>query len=87
MTKFNTLKTLEKICTENIKEILQSLMDLNSHDLCYKLLSVYGKYEQYKNEVKFSEIKLLLSSNEVQMKITALEKLNEVDVVRRNFNC
>jgi hypothetical protein len=56
-------------------------MDLNSHDLCYKLLSVYGKFDQYQNEVKFSEIKLLLSSNEVQNKITALEKLNEVDVV------
>lgn len=62
-------------------EILQILMDLNSHDLCYKLLSVYGKFDLYKNEVKFSEIKLLLSSNEVQNKITALEKLNEVDVV------
>jgi hypothetical protein len=61
-------------------------MDLNSHDLCYKLLSVYGKFDQYQNEVKFSEIKLLLSSNEVQNKITALEKLNEVDVVRIPFN-
>ena len=37
-------------------------MSKNSHDLCYKLLMVYNKFDEYKNQVKFSEIKLLLST-------------------------
>lgn len=54
-------------------------MAKNSHDLCYKLLKVYNKFDQYKNLVKFSEIKLLLSTNDIKNKILALEKLSEVN--------
>ena len=51
----------------------------NAHDLCYKLLKVYNKYEEYQNNVKFSEIKLLLTTNDIHNKILALEKLEKVN--------
>ena len=60
-------------------------MAKNSHDLCYKLLKVFNKFDQYKNLVKFSEIKLLLSTNDIKNKILALEKLSEVNERKINF--
>lgn len=60
-------------------------MAKNSHDLCYKLLKVYNKFDQYKNVVKFSEIKLLLSTNDIKNKILALEKLSEVNEWKIHF--
>jgi len=60
-------------------------MTKNSHDLCYKLLKVYNKFDQYKNQVKFSEIKLLLSTNDIKNKILALEKLSEVNERKIHF--
>jgi hypothetical protein len=54
-------------------------MERHSHDLCYKLLKVYNKFDIFKNKVKFSEIKLLLSTNEIEKKISALDKLAEVN--------
>jgi hypothetical protein len=80
-----TLKKLEEDCLENIENILNELMMTNSHDLCYKLLRVYNKFDQYKNTVKFSEIKLLLSTNDIHNKILALEKLTEVSENKINF--
>jgi hypothetical protein len=75
----SSLRKLEDDCNEDINRIIQKLMDNNAHDLCYKLLKVFNKYDQYKNEVKFSEIKLLLSTNNIHNKIQALEKLEKVD--------
>lgn len=54
-------------------------MSKNAHDICYKLLRVYNSYDKYLNTVKFSEIKLLLSNNNIKNKINALEKLEQVD--------
>jgi hypothetical protein len=54
-------------------------MNKNAHDLCYKLLKVYNSYEKYRNDVIFSEIKLLLSTNDIHNKILALEKLEKVN--------
>lgn len=80
-----TLKKLEEDCVQNIEKILEELMLKNLHDLGYKLLRVYNKFDQYKNTVKFSEIKLLLSTNDIQNKILALEKLTEVNENKISF--
>ena len=67
-----------------MNDILSKLKDRNSHGLCYKLLTVFGLYDKFKNDVKFSEIKLILSSNNIQNKILALEKLSEIKVSTHN---
>jgi hypothetical protein len=72
------LKRLEDDCNKDIIKIIEKLMDKNAHDLCYKLLKVFNKFDQYKNDVKFSEIKLLLSTNNIHNKIQALDKLEKV---------
>jgi hypothetical protein len=73
-----SLKKLEEDCNKDISGTIDKLKENKAHDLCYKLLKVFNKYDQFKNDVKFSEIKLLLSTNNINNKIQALEKLEKV---------
>lgn len=44
------------------------------HSLCYELLQIYNIYDNYKNHVMLSELKLLLAANNIENKIIVLDK-------------
>ena len=76
--KPNFIMQLEQDCKTNIKKVLNKLMNHNEHNLCYDLLELFNLNSKYKNDILFSEIKLLLSVNDMLKIILALEKLNNI---------
>lgn len=87
LMSLNTLSLikLEENCLNNLHWVLNELMKRNSHDLCYQLLIVYNKYDEYKNIVKYSQVKLFLSSDNMNEKILALEILKDIEDFKIDF--
>jgi hypothetical protein len=85
-----SLKNLDERCINNFESIINEMINNNCHDLCYQLIRVYKKNSKYSLTVKFSEVILLLSSDDMNHKIKALEIINKlfedkIEVNKINF--
>lgn len=74
-----TINDINEECIKNIDTFINILINSKAHDLCYRLIEIYNisNKEEFKERIALSEIKFLLSSDSIEYKINAFEKLKQ----------